>query len=107
MSSNGLCIYSCRFAVNCSYAGAGVGNFESSTSTIDVVADVKSEKVSAVLHTSHYFDNFDTFHFWVLFANTFLLKPVPLMCWLSMDHGEEDRINENDREHIDTHTTEC
>ena len=21
-----------------------------------------------------------------------------------MDHGEEDRINENDREHIDTHT---
>jgi hypothetical protein len=80
VSSNDLCIFSCRFAVSCSYAGAGVGNFESSTSTIDVVADVISEKVSAVLHTSHYFDNFDTFHFWVLFANTFLLKYVPLWC---------------------------
>lgn len=34
-----------RFAVSCSYAGAGVGNFESSTSTIDVVADVISEKI--------------------------------------------------------------
>ncbi|XP_058772603.1 uncharacterized protein At1g32220, chloroplastic [Vicia villosa] len=32
-----------RFAVSCSYSG--VGGFESSTSTIDVVADVKSEKI--------------------------------------------------------------
>jgi hypothetical protein len=46
MSSNGFCIFSCRFAVSCSYAGAGLaGDFESSTSTIDVLADVKSEKV--------------------------------------------------------------
>lgn len=43
--SNGLYQYNvmCRFAVSCSYSG--VGGFESSTSTIDVVADVKSEKV--------------------------------------------------------------
>ncbi|KAK2373841.1 NAD(P)-binding Rossmann-fold superfamily protein [Trifolium repens] len=35
-----------RFAVSCSYAGAGLaGDFESSTSTIDVLADVKSEKI--------------------------------------------------------------
>lgn len=78
VSSNGLCIFSCRFAVSCSYAGGGVGSFESSTSTIDVVADVKSEKVSAVLYTSHFFDNFDTFHFWAFFVNTLLLKSVPL-----------------------------
>ncbi|CAK8540317.1 unnamed protein product [Lathyrus sativus] len=32
-----------RFAVSCSYSGGG--GFESSTSTIDVVADVKSEKI--------------------------------------------------------------
>jgi len=48
MLSNGLCILFCRFAVNFSYAEAGV-NVDSISNTIDVVADVKSERVCIYL----------------------------------------------------------
>lgn len=48
MLSNGLCILFCRFAVSCSYAEAGV-NADSKSTTIDVVADVKSERVCIYL----------------------------------------------------------
>lgn len=57
-------MYLCRFAVSCSYSG--VGGFESSTSTIDVVADVKSEKVCAHFP---FFDDFDIHFRGVLFKN--------------------------------------
>jgi len=48
MLPNGLCILFCRFAVNFSYAEAGV-SADSKSNTIDVVADVKSERVCIYL----------------------------------------------------------
>lgn len=70
MSLNHLCIFSCRFAVSCSYAEAGVSG-DSKLSTIDVVADVKSERVCAhfsLVLIIFYIINFLVFFAKILFA---------------------------------------